>query len=86
MLRTVLKAAKDLAGARYAAVGVPDGDGGFALFLVEGVDARTWDAIGYLPRTHGVLGSLLTDPKPLRLHRLRGTIHGFAAGPGPIRR
>jgi signal transduction histidine kinase len=71
VLRTVLKAAKELANARYAAVGVPDGDGGFALFLVEGVDARTWDAIGYLPRTHGVLGSLLSDPKPLRLRRLR---------------
>jgi signal transduction histidine kinase len=70
VLRTVLKAAKDLANARYAAVGVPDGDGGFALFLVEGVDAQTWDRIGYLPRTHGFLGTMLAEPDPFRLRRL----------------
>ncbi|WP_163506352.1 GAF domain-containing sensor histidine kinase [Fodinicola acaciae] len=70
VLRTVLKAAKELTDARHAAVGVPDGDGGFALFLVEGVDAKTWGAIGYLPRTHGFLGTMLADPEPFRLRRL----------------
>lgn len=70
VLRTVLKAARSLAGARYAAIGVPDGDGGFALFLVEGVDAETWSRIGALPRTHGVLGGMLSDPKPVRMARL----------------
>lgn len=75
VLRTVLKAAKDLTNARHAAVGVPDGDGGFALFLVEGVDAQTWDRIGYLPRTHGLLGTMLAEPDPFRLRQLSDHPH-----------
>lgn len=65
-MRTVLAAARDLAGAKYAAIGVPDGDGGFALFLTSGVDAETWDRIGTLPRTHGILGELLCRPETIR--------------------
>jgi signal transduction histidine kinase len=65
-MRTVLAAARELAGAKYAAIGVPDGDGGFALFLTSGVDAETWDRIGSLPRTHGILGELLRRPETIR--------------------
>lgn len=67
MLRRILEAARELAAARYAAIGVPDGDGGFALFLTSGVDAQTWDSIGALPRTHGVLGALLASPEAVRV-------------------
>src|SRR6266516_4610402 len=67
VLRVILDAARDLADAQYAALGVPDGDGGFSLFLTAGVDAATWEAIGALPRTHGLLGVLLDDPKVIRL-------------------
>jgi signal transduction histidine kinase len=66
-MRLILEAARELAGARYAAIGVPDGDGGFALFLTSGIDAATWDRIGSLPRTHGILGALLEDTKPIRV-------------------
>ena len=65
-MRTVLSAARELAGAKYAAIGVPDGDGGFALFLTSGVDAETWERIGSLPRTHGILGELLCNPETIR--------------------
>jgi len=65
-MRTVLSAARELAGAKYAAIGVPDGDGGFALFLTSGVDAETWERIGALPRTHGILGELLCHPETIR--------------------
>jgi signal transduction histidine kinase len=71
VLRTVLDAARDLAGARYAAIGVPDGDGGFATFLTVGIDSETWDRIGTLPRTHGLLGAVLRDGTPIRLDDLR---------------
>ncbi len=55
--------------ARYAAVGVPDEDGtGFAKFIHAGMSNELVDRIGPLPRTHGLLGSLLSDPKPLRTH------------------
>jgi signal transduction histidine kinase len=67
VLRVILDAARDLAGARYAALGVPDGAGGYSLFLTAGVDAATWAAIGALPRTHGLLGALLDCPRTIRL-------------------
>jgi signal transduction histidine kinase len=66
MLQRILAAARELAAARYAAIGVPDGDGGFALFLTSGVDAETWELIGALPRSHGVLGALLASPGVIR--------------------
>ena len=71
VLRAILEAARDLAAARYAAIGVPDGDGGFALFLTSGVDAATWDRIGALPRTHGLLGALLEETSAIRLADIR---------------
>ncbi len=71
VLRSILDGARDLAGARYAAVGVPDGDGGFALFLAAGVDSATWDRIGSLPRTHGLLGALLKEPQVIRRADIR---------------
>jgi len=71
VLRVILDAARDLAGARYAAIGVPDGAGGFGLFLTAGVDAETWAAIGTLPRTHGLLGALLDSTGTIRLTDIR---------------
>ncbi len=71
VLRDILDAARELAGARYAAIGVPDGDGGFALFLTAGVDAETWERIGALPRTHGLLGALVSEPSVIRLADIR---------------
>jgi signal transduction histidine kinase len=80
VLRVILDAARDLAAARYAALGVPDGAGGFSLFLTAGVDAATWAAIGALPRTHGLLGALLDQPTAIRLADIR-TDQRFAGWP-----
>lgn len=67
VLRTILRTARDLVGAEYAALGVPDGAGSFARFLVEGVTDEQWRAIGPLPRQHGMLGVMMQDPHPQRL-------------------
>ena len=67
VLRTILRTARDLVGAEYAALGVPDGAGSFARFLVEGVSDEQWKAIGPLPRQHGMLGVMMQDPHPQRL-------------------
>ncbi len=71
VLRLVVDAARDLVGARYAAIGVPDGAGGFATFLTAGIDAATWRAIGTLPRQHGLLGSVLHDAATVRVGDIR---------------
>jgi signal transduction histidine kinase len=71
VLQTILTSARRLAGARYAALGVPDADGGFAEFLADGVSDEQWAAIGPVPRQHGLLGVLLSDPHPIRLDDIR---------------
>jgi signal transduction histidine kinase len=66
VLKTIVSRARELLGARYAALGVPDHCGGFARFVVDGVDEQTWKAIGPLPRQHGILAAMLhTGPQRL---------------------
>ena len=67
VLRHILRTAREVVGAEYAALGVPDGAGSFARFLVEGVTDEQWKAIGPLPRQHGMLGVMMQDPHPQRL-------------------
>lgn len=61
VLERVLHTARGAAKARYGALGVPDGRGGFARFLTVGISERRAALIGELPRVHGVLGALLND-------------------------
>jgi signal transduction histidine kinase len=69
-LHALAAAARDLAGARYAALGVPDGDGGFRRFITVGMSPARMAAIGPLPRTHGMLGAMLESAEPYRSHDL----------------
>jgi len=67
----VLDAARQLTGARYAALGVLDAEKTeLERFLHVGIDEETRRRIGPLPRGHGILGELITDPRPLRLDRI----------------
>ena len=43
---------------------------GLERFLTAGMEAETHAAIGELPRGRGILGSLISDAAPLRLHDL----------------
>jgi signal transduction histidine kinase len=59
VLQRLVDSARELAGARYAALGIPDGRGGFRRFLVAGMSDELVAAMGPLPRTHGMLGAML---------------------------
>ena len=59
VLQRLVNSARELAGARYAALGIPDGSGGFRRFLVSGMSDTLIAAMGPLPRTHGMLGAML---------------------------
>jgi signal transduction histidine kinase len=61
VLQRILRTARSAVGARYGALGIPDGSGGFARFLTVGISPRRSAQIGELPRVHGVLGALLKD-------------------------
>ena len=64
VLQQLVDRARELAGARYAALGTPDGEGGFTRFLVAGMSDELIAAMGPLPRTHGMLGAMLETAEP----------------------
>jgi len=73
LLEKLAGTAAELTGARYAALGVIDPTGReLEHFVAHGVDAETHAAIGDLPRGRGILGVLIRDAEPLRLHDLAG--------------
>ncbi len=87
VLGRVLEAARELTGARYAAIGVLDQDGReLERFLTAGIDAESQAAIGQLPRGRGVLGVLITDPRPLRLSEVGAhpQSYGFPSAHPPM--
>jgi signal transduction histidine kinase len=69
LLERIVRTAAELTEARYAALGVIDRAGqGLERFYTTGIDPDTRAAIGELPRGRGILGILIRDPSPLRLH------------------
>lgn len=70
-LGVIVRSARTLAEARYAALGVPDDHGSFAEFVVSGISAARQRAIGPLPRQHGMLAALLKAEEPVRLADIR---------------
>jgi signal transduction histidine kinase len=71
VLQVIVRSARSLVGARYAALGVPDGHNSFAEFVVDGISDEQWAAIGPLPRQHGMLAVLLNEGKAERLADIR---------------
>ena len=87
ILDRLLETARDLTGARYAAIGILTEDRSeLARFVTRGVDQETHRAIGHLPRGRGVLGALIDDPQPLRLHDVSSDArsYGFPSGHPPM--
>src|SRR5947208_10237673 len=71
LLQRLVEVAAQLTEARYAALGVIDRTGSqLERFLTTGIDDATRAAIGELPRGRGILGVLIRDAKPLRLHEI----------------
>src|SRR3982751_1056954 len=66
VLQRLVDSARELADARYAALGLPDGDGGFSQFLTSGVRDEAIEALGPLPRQHGMLGAMFDSSDPYR--------------------
>ncbi|WIY00438.1 GAF domain-containing protein [Amycolatopsis mongoliensis] len=67
LLRRIVEAARELLGARYAALGVIGPDGQLAEFVHVGMDAETVARVGRLPEGKGLLGAVVEDPRPIRL-------------------
>ncbi|MEE9095441.1 GAF domain-containing sensor histidine kinase [Pseudarthrobacter phenanthrenivorans] len=70
VLDRLVQSACELVGARYGALGVIGDDQQLSHFITVGIDDEGARVIGDLPTGHGVLGELIREPKPLRLHDL----------------
>jgi GAF domain-containing protein len=66
VLQELVERARELAGARYSPLGIPDGEGGFKQFLTSGMSDELIAALGPLPRQHGMLGAMLEAAAPYR--------------------
>jgi signal transduction histidine kinase len=64
VLRQIVCAARDLLGARYAALGVLGRDGCLEQFVHDGMDDELAARIAALPSEHGILGLLISEPVP----------------------
>lgn len=88
LLERVLQTARELCGARYAALGVLDDQRReLAQFLTAGEEPEVHAEIGHLPRGHGILGLLIDHPVPIRLHDVSDhpRSYGFPPGHPPMR-
>jgi two-component system, NarL family, sensor histidine kinase DevS len=87
VLERVLDAARQLTGARYAALGVLDEPrNALARFLTRGIDDHERHAIGALPTGRGVLGELIRNPRSLRMADVGSHpySYGFPVGHPPM--
>jgi len=83
VLKSVVEAARELTGARYAALGVLDRERReLERFINVGIDEETRRDIGNLPRGRGVLGELIREPVPLRLRDVNAHPHAYGFPPG----
>jgi len=87
VLHRIVEAAVQLVDAQYGALGVIDDVRLLSQFLTVGIDEATAAEIGPLPRGGGILGLLIDDPRPLRLHDLgeHPAAFGFPAHHPPMK-
>lgn len=78
LLRSTVEIAMELTEARYGALGVVGEHGGLVDFITVGMDSATVEAIGSPPRGRGVLGTITTTGKTIRLDDLAA--HADAIG------
>lgn len=70
VLKQIVDSARDLVGAQYAALGVPNVEGHLETFVYSGMPTDLAKRIPHLPQGHGLLGALIHDPHPIRIPRI----------------
>jgi signal transduction histidine kinase len=87
VLRRIVRSAAELVGARYAALGVIGPDRKLIEFIHVGIDDEERERIGDLPTGGGILGLLIDEPRPIRLHDLaeHPQSYGFPPNHPPMR-
>src|SRR6266516_3209416 len=86
VLRQIVETAVELVSARYGALGVIGEGGRLAEFVPVGLDESEIAGIHHWPEGRGLLGKLITDPRPLRLQDISADpgSSGFPDGHPPM--
>jgi signal transduction histidine kinase len=83
VLERIVEAAARVTGARFAALGVIDPTGsGLERFVTYGISPEVQTEIGDPPHGRGILGVLIRDARPLRLHDLTQDPRSVGFPPG----
>jgi len=83
VLKRIVEAAARVTDAKYAALGVIDPSGSrLERFVTHGVSSEEERRIGDPPRGRGILGVLIHDARPLRLHDLTEDPRSVGFPPG----
>jgi GAF domain-containing protein len=83
LLRHVVDEARSMTGARFGALGVLNWDRtGLSEFITAGLAPDEEQQIGPRPTGKGVLGLLISDPRPIRLADLRNHPDSYGVPPG----
>ena len=87
VLRQIVEAAVTLVDARYGALGVIGEGGRLAEFIPVGLDEEQIARIHHWPEGRGLLGELISDPRPLRLPDMSAhpRSFGFPEGHPPMK-
>jgi signal transduction histidine kinase len=71
VLLRIARVSRRIVGAKYAALGVPDGKGSLAYFKVAGISDEAIARIPHLPEGKGLLGVIMDDRITLRLKKMQ---------------
>lgn len=82
VLRQIVESARELAGAKYAALGIPDTQGRMAKFIHSGMAPEDVARIGHLPEGLGLLGAILDEGRTIRLPRITDDPRAVGFPPG----
>jgi GAF domain-containing protein len=86
VLRRTIEAACDLANARFAALGIPDGKGGLEAFITLGMTDEEIEQIPHPPVGLGLIGEMIRTAQSIRIPEISGHPRsvGFPTGHPPM--
>jgi signal transduction histidine kinase len=86
VLERIAQIAAQMVNARYAALGVPDGQDGLRYFKTTGMTQAEIAMIDHLPRGRGLIGAIMQDRQTIRLENMRYDARsvGFPANHPPM--
>lgn len=70
MLERIADAARELVETKYAALGVPDGQGGLSHFKVVGLTEEQAKRIPHHPEGRGLIGAIMRERKVIRINNM----------------